>query len=183
MSEFKRAIWEILETLDSSEFQVLSAVAAAGNDIEKLEAQTEIKLPDYYRDFVRSTNSNGLAVCAREEVWPAPKEGDVAPAWTFWRGVTLLGVDAPDLPESASIAVAHNRLIDSGVTNVLPLIKIWGNGSSYYGVNQSGETVLSDDGEVTRLNGDITDVYAERIAILAQYQKDMEKRLQGSKQI
>lgn len=179
--EFHRKIWEILEPLDSSNFQVLRAVAAANNDIEKIEAQTEIKLPDYYRDFVSSGNCNGLAVCARDEVWPAPKEGDIAPAWTFYRGVTLLGIDAPDLPEFASIAETHDRLIAKGIENVLPLIKIWGNGSSFYGVNRSGETVIAEDDEVTILKGDLTDVYAELIANLDRYQKDMEKRLEASR--
>lgn len=175
--EFHRRIWDTLEPLESSHFQVFRAAAATNDDIEKIEAQTEIKLPEYYRDFVSSRNCNGLAVCARDEVWPAPKEGDIAPAWTFYRGVTLLGIDAPDLPDFASIADTHDRLIDRGIVNVLPLIKVWGNGSSFYGINGNGETVITEDEEVKILEGNIADVYAQLIAKLVQYQKDMEKRL------
>lgn len=176
--EFKERILEILEPIDSALFQAIRAQAASDSDIAAVEASTGIQLPDYIRGFVNSEgNCNGLATFAREEVWPAPKEFEIGPAWTFYRGVTLLGVPVSDLPDWASIPCAYEQLVDFGVSDILPLIKVWGDGGRLWGVNASGSTVLVLDGEVTVLDVAISDVYAEQITELAQRQKNMAERL------
>ncbi|MCL2309249.1 MAG: SMI1/KNR4 family protein [Proteobacteria bacterium] len=176
--EFHRLVWEILEPVDSSVFEVVRAQAASENDIAAVEAATGLRLPEYFAGFVgQQGNCNGLAVFAREEVWPAPKEFSVGPAWTFWRGVTLLGIDVPDLPDFASISSVHKRLVAAGVRDVLPLIKVWGDGDRFWGTHSSGAVVLVQDGEVMALDGDLKDVYAEQINDLIQRQKDMAEQL------
>ena len=175
--EFRRLVWEILEPVDSEVFQLVRAQAASEEEIAEVEAATGIRLPEYFAGFVNSQgNCNGLAVFAREEVWPAPKEYSVGPAWTFWRGVTLLGIEVPDLPDWASITSAHEKLVAVGVKDVLPLIKVWGDGGRFWGVNSSGATVVVLDSEVTILNCDLNDDYAEQITGLIQRQHDMAAR-------
>ena len=114
---------------------------------------------------------------AREEVWPHAKEFEVGPAWTFWRGLVLLGIDAPELPEWASIA-AQAPAGRAGLPGIPPVLKIVGDGSRIWGVDQAGTVVVIDDmTDPEPLEGDLTDLYAEQIAELMQRQQDMAQRL------
>ncbi|WZB60386.1 SMI1/KNR4 family protein [Achromobacter xylosoxidans] len=122
--------------------------------------------------------ANGLCVMAREEVWPHAKEFEVGPAWTFWRGLVLLGIDAPELPEWASISAQQRQLAEAGLPGILPVLKIVGDGSRIWGVDQAGTVVVIDDmTDPEPLEGDLTDLYAEQIAELMQRQQDMAQRL------
>ena len=63
----------------------------------------------------------------------------MGPAWTFWRGVVLLGFDTPD---PAGVGIRHGglreRLADYEVTGVLPLMKVVGDGNIIWGLDKSG---------------------------------------------
>lgn len=85
----------------------------------------------------------------REEFWPEAELYSVGPAWTFWRGVVLLGFDTPDLPEWASVTAACERLADYEVTGVLPLMKVVGDGNIIWGLDKSGTPVEVAEGEIT----------------------------------
>ena len=174
--QFHERIWEILDPVETQYFEVVAAPAPGAESISELEAAVGFPLPAAFAAFCRRTN--GLCVMAREEVWPRAKEFEVGPAWTFWRGLVLLGIDAPELPEWASISAQQRQLAEAGLPGILPVLKIVGDGSRIWGVDQAGTVVAIDDlTDPEPLSGDLTDLYAEQIADLMQRQQDMARRL------
>lgn len=174
--KFHERIWEILDPVETQYFEVVAAPAPGAESIAGLEAAVGFPLPAAFAAFCQRTN--GLCVMAREEVWPRAKEFEVGPAWTFWRGLVLLGIDAPELPEWASISAQQRQLAEAGLPGILPVLKIVGDGSRIWGVDQAGTLVVIDDmTDPEPLNGDLTDLYAEQIADLMQRQQDMARRL------
>lgn len=177
--QFHQRIWEILEDLNSDYFQVVAAPAPEPQAIAASEALTGVPVPAYYSAFCQRTN--GLCVMAREEFWPEAELYSVGPAWTFWRGVVLLGFDTPDLPEWASVTAACERLADYEVTGVLPLMKVVGDGNIIWGLDKSGTPVEVAEGEITRLPADFTACYEEQIRGLAERQSEMMERIAEQK--
>lgn len=174
--QFHKRMWEILEAVDTDYFEALTARMPDAKAIADLEAAVGFSLPAEFAAFCQRTN--GLCVKAREEVWPYAKEFEVAPAWTFWRGLVLLGIDAPELPEWASISVQQRKLAEAGLSGILPVLKIVGDGSRIWGLDQAGTVVVIDDmSDLEPLSVGLTDVYAEQIADLIQRQQDMAQRL------
>ncbi len=174
--QFHQRMWEILDPVDTEHFEVVAAPAPDAETIAGLETAVGFPLPAAFAAFCQRTN--GLCVMAREEVWPHAKEFEVGPAWTFWRGLVLLGIDAPELPEWASISAQQRQLAEAGLSGILPVLKIVGDGSRIWGLNQAGTVVAIDDlTDVEPLAGDLTDLYAEQIADLMQRQQDMAQRL------
>ena len=174
--QFHQRMWEILDPVDSAHFEVVAAPAPSAQAIAELEAAVGFPLPAAFAAFCQRTN--GLCVMAREEAWPHAKEFEVGPAWTFWRGLVLLGIDVPELPEWASIAAQQRLLVEAGLPGILPVLKIVGDGTRIWGVDQAGTVVVIDDlTDPEPLSGDLTDLYAEQIAELMQRQEDMAQRL------
>lgn len=174
--QFHERMWDILDPVDTEYFEVVAAPAPDAQAIYSLEAAVGFPLPAAFAAFCQ--RANGLCVMAREEVWPHAKEFEVGPAWTFWRGLVLLGIDAPELPEWASIAAQQRQLAEAGLPGILPVLKIVGDGSRIWGVDQAGTVVVIDDmTDPEPLEGDLTDLYAEQIAELMQRQQDMAQRL------
>lgn len=174
--QFHQRMWEILDPVDTEHFEVVAAPAPDAETIAGLETAVGFPLPAAFAAFCQRTN--GLCVMAREEVWPHAKEFEVGPAWTFWRGLVLLGIDAPELPEWASISAQQRQLAEAGLSGILPVLKIVGDGSRIWGLDQAGTVVAIDDlTDVEPLAGDLTDLYAEQIADLMQRQQDMAQRL------
>lgn len=174
--KFHERIWEILDPVETQYFEVVAAPAPDAESIAGLEAAVGFPLPAAFAAFCQRTN--GLCVMAREEVWPRAKEFEVGPAWTFWRGLVLLGIDAPELPEWASISAQQRQLSEAGLPGILPVLKIVGDGSRIWGVDQAGTLVVIDDmTDPEPLGGDLTDLYAEQIAELMRRQQDMALRL------
>lgn len=174
--QFHARIWEILEPVDTEYFEVVAAPAPDAAAIAALEAAVGFPLPAAFAAFCQRTN--GLCVMAREAAWPRAKEFDVGPAWTFWRGVVLLGVDAPELPEWASISAQQRQLAEAGLPGILPVLKVVGDGNRIWGVDRTGAVVAIDDWtDPEPLDGDLTDAYAEQIADLMRRQQDMALRL------
>ena len=174
--QFHERIWEILDPVETQYFEVVAAPAPDAESIAGLEAAVGFPLPAAFAAFCQRTN--GLCVMAREDVWPRAKEFEVGPAWTFWRGLVLLGIDAPELPEWASISAQQRQLAEAGLPGILPVLKIVGDGSRIWGVDQAGTLVVIDDmTDPEPLGGDLTDLYAEQIAELMRRQQDMALRL------
>ncbi|CAB3711845.1 Uncharacterised protein [Achromobacter denitrificans] len=174
--QFHERIWEILDPVETQYFEVVAAPVPDAESIAGLEAAVGFPLPAAFAAFCQRTN--GLCVMAREEVWPRAKEFEVGPAWTFWRGLVLLGIDAPELPEWASISAQQRQLAEAGLPGILPVLKIVGDGSRIWGVDQAGTLVVIDDmTDPEPLGGDLTDLYAEQIAELMRRQQDMALRL------
>lgn len=167
--EFDNRVWQALDPIDEKIFQVVAAPAASAAEIAAIEERIGFALP---ADFVTFSNKhNGLAVVARDEAWPEGEEFSVGPAWTFWRGVLLLGIDTEHLPEWASIGGSLDDLDMYAVTGVAPLLRIMGDSFHVWGVDASGKTVEVLDEEVTVIEGDIVDVLAQQIKDLVARQQ------------
>ncbi|WP_027016705.1 hypothetical protein [Comamonas composti] len=173
--QFHARIWDILEPIDGDVFHVVAAPAPDDAAVAAVEARAGFAMPAEILAFSKRTN--GLCLQAREEVWPQAKLYSVGPAWTFWRGLIFLGIDTPDLPEWARISTAQQQLADAGVTGVLPLLKIMGDGGRIWGMSAEGKTVLVMDDDVSELEGDFCDLYAEQLLELMQRQRDMAAKL------
>jgi hypothetical protein len=124
--QFHARIWEILEPVDSAAFEVVAAPAPDASAVAAVEAATGFPVPEVFAAFAQRTN--GLCIMAREAAWPQAKLYDVGPAWTFWRGLVMLGFAVEDLPEWAGIAAVQRELATVEVRGVLPLLKVVGDG-------------------------------------------------------
>lgn len=176
--EFHARIWEILAPVDIKDFEVVAASAPGPEAIAALEAATGFPIPEPFGAFSRKTN--GLCVIARDEVWPPAEQFAVGPAWTFWRGVVLLGIDAPDLPDWASMSARQSSLAEDGRGDFLPVLKIVGDGSRVWGYDRTGAIAEICDFEApTPLSGDLLDLYADQIGALIKRQRDMAERIAG----
>lgn len=171
--QFHQRIWEILEELDCEYFQVVAAPAPDEETVAAINTLAGFPVPEAYAAFCQRTN--GLCVMAREEFWPEAQVYSVGPAWTFWRGVVLLGMDTEELPEWARITSVYQQLMGYEVTDVIPLMKIIGDGNVVWGIDETGTMVEVSAGEVTPLPEDFAGCYAEQIRELAVRQKDMMK--------
>ncbi|APC11514.1 MULTISPECIES: SMI1/KNR4 family protein [Providencia] len=178
--QFYELIWETLQQINKKDFHVVAAHSPTEEAIRDLENVTGITLPE---DFLRfSQRTNGLCVLAQEDAWPEAKLFDVGPAWTFHRGLVILGIETEKLPEWASIKTAYNSLREIyEVTDVLPLLKIIGDGNHYWGIKQDGSYVEVFDGEATSLECHFTDIYHAEIESLIQRQKDMSELIKKRK--
>ncbi|EKT56448.1 hypothetical protein [Providencia rettgeri] len=170
--QFHDRMWEILQDINKNEFHAVAAKPPTDKAIANLATSTGIALPKDFLAFSQKTNA--LCIMAREELWPEAKLFDVGPAWTFHRGLVILGIEAEDLPEWANIQNAYESLVELyELTDVLPLLKIMGDGNHYWGVKQDGTFVEVFDGETTTLECSFIDTYATEIKELIQRQKDM----------
>jgi len=90
----------------------------------------------------------------KEEIWPAPKEGDVGAFWTFLRGLMVFGFSA-EAPDDLSI---QKRLVEFrerfGVHDLLPFLKLYGMADRYC-FDRHGQIVefLHDDVASPRIVG------------------------------
>ncbi|HHR6078604.1 TPA: SMI1/KNR4 family protein [Providencia alcalifaciens] len=174
--QFHESIWQALKPISKAEFHVVASRPSALESIANLEAFTGIAIPEYFLAFSQKTN--GLCIMAKEELWPEPKLFDVGPAWTFYCGVVILGLETDDLPDWASIRVAYEQLVERfGVTDVLPLLKIYGDSNHCWGVRKDGVFVEVFDDEVTVIEKDFPEIYSHEIQGLVQRLNDMVKRI------
>lgn len=174
--QFHEQIWKALKPINKEEFHAVASVPPTAEAVSFIETSTGIKIPEEFATF--SMKTNGLCIMAKESVWPEAKLFDVAPAWTFHCGVVLLGIDTDDLPEWASILEAYKQLVERfEITDVLPLLTIYGDGNHVWGVRKDGAFVEVYDDEINVLDKEFTDVYSEEIEALMQRLNDMKKRV------
>lgn len=174
--QFHEQIWEILQDINKEQFHAVAARSPTTAAITQLELTTGITLPKNFLAFTQRTN--GLCILAKEEVWPEAKLFDVGPAWTFYRGVVILGIEAEELPEWANIQSAYNHLVETyDITDVLPLLKVIGDSNHYWGVKADGCFVEVFDDDVTHLDSDFIEIYSTEIKELLQRQHDMSELL------
>lgn len=182
--QYRNRIWEILDPVDSEAFEAIAAEPPGDDAIQALAERTGAVLPDWLVSFCRSTN--GLLVTAREEVWPVGKAFDIAPAWTFWRGLVLLGIEHETLPDWVSISQAQRWLWNQGIDDVLPVLRIEGDNGRLWGLRirdgrVTGEVVEVIDGQTLPVEGDLLDLYETQVDDLVQRQQDMGALLAGAR--
>lgn len=176
-SDFAAEIWSILGPIPDDAFAVMAASPASADAIEEVAERVGFGVPEGFARF--SARTNGLCVVARSEVWPEAELYSVGPAWTFWRGVTLLGFETSDLPDWASVGHALDEMLDMGIEDLMPFMKVLGDGDRLWAIDAFGGVVLVSDGEIEPLGMSLTEAYAQQINELvarAQQIQDDRKR-------
>lgn len=171
--EFFDRVWGILDPVPSEKFEVVAASAPQDADVARLEAEIGVAVPPEVLAF--ADRCNGLCVVARSEVWPPPQLLEVRPQWEFARGLVLLGLPAPELPEWATVDTRAELLRERGVSGVLPLLAVVGTSAVTWGVDATGRVVRVDDGVVTPLEQSLADVYGEQVTELLARLADYER--------
>ena len=93
-------------------------------EIDAVEKRLGVRFPKDYRDMV--TRYAAFTVEAKPEHWPAPKEYDVGPAWTFETGFALLAFGA-DVPEFLDIERATAKLRQTTGSDLVPFFQRFSN--------------------------------------------------------
>ena len=86
------------------------------------EAQYGIRLPEDFREFTMSS-LGGLFMEVREELWPRAKAYDVAPFWTFCRGIKVFGI-ANGIPDFLDIRIKTKELHALGFEDYIPFLSV-----------------------------------------------------------
>lgn len=137
-------VYDYFHHYDSSTYQV---VACMGNepseqDIEDFEKLYQINLPDDFREFTMSP-LGGLYMEVREELWPRAKAFDVAPFWTFCRGIKVYGI-ANGIPDFLDIRLKTKELHELGFVDYIPFLSIIGDGDVIFCFNNNNYIVALD---------------------------------------
>lgn len=160
--QFYEDMIAIAKTASREEFDHIASRPPAEEAAERLEKNTGIKLPANFWSF--SQRYNGLSIFAKEALWPEPEPLEVRRAWEFQSGVILLGIEAEQLPEWASITSIYEQFVERyGITHILPLLRVYGRKGHFWGVRQDGAFVEVDGDEVMVVNKPFREVYAEQI--------------------
>ncbi|MFO1481881.1 MAG: SMI1/KNR4 family protein [Verrucomicrobiaceae bacterium] len=116
----------------ASDFEVFSARGdeATEFDVGAFEKKIGFRLPDEFREFSMSY-LGGLYMFAKEEIWPVPKAGEVAPYWSFLRGLIVFGLSkkAPDeIHMNSRLEEFENNF---GKNKLVPFMKLFGSADRY----------------------------------------------------
>jgi len=109
------AFWEALFAM-KPEFGIAGSQESAPDDdtLDEVATRLGVTLPPSYRALV--ARYAALSILADEDLWPAPKLGDVGPAWRFCRGFDVYspGDDVPEMLdlELATIAFREGTGLD-----------------------------------------------------------------------
>ena len=150
-------IYDYFHHYDSKTYQV---VACMGNEpseeeIQDFEKLYQISLPDDFREFTMSP-LGGLYMEVREELWPRAKAFDVAPFWTFCRGIKVYGI-ANEIPDFLDIRLKTKELHELGFVNYIPFLSIIGDGDVIFCFDKNNHIVALDwysSGEAEELDSE-----------------------------
>ena len=137
-------VYDYFHNYNSKTYQVF---ACMGNeplekDILNFEKQYDISLPNDFREFTMSP-LGGLYMEVREELWPRAKVYDVAPFWTFCRGIMVYGI-AKGIPDYLDIRVKTKELHDEGLEDYIPFFSIIGDGNTIFCFDKNNRIVVLD---------------------------------------
>jgi len=165
--QFFSEIIAIAKTACREKFDRVVARPPSKEAAELIEKTTGIKIPDNFLAFSRQYN--GLSIFAKEELWPEPELLEVRQAWEFQSGVILLGIEAEQLPEWASIQCTYDRFVERfGINDILPLLKVYGKTGHFWGARKDGAFVEVYDDEVSIVTHSFIEVYSEQIQELTE---------------
>ncbi|MCX6951122.1 MAG: SMI1/KNR4 family protein [Verrucomicrobia bacterium] len=116
----------------ASDFDVFSARGseASEQDVARFEANVGFRFPDEFREFSTSY-LGGLYMRAKEDIWPAGKEGDVGPYWSFLCGLIVFGV-SKEAPDEIQMKTQLDEFEGNfGKTGLVPFMRIIGSADRY----------------------------------------------------
>lgn len=116
-------VYDYFHNYDSKVYQIFACMGneTSKKDILNFEKQYDVSLPDDFREFTMSP-LGGLYMEVREELWPRAKVYDVAPFWTFCRGIIVYGI-AKGIPDYLDIRVKTKELHDEGLEDYIPFFQ------------------------------------------------------------
>lgn len=162
MSTFKKLEAKLKEIPDSDFAVGLARKSAATREqLADLEKKVGVKVPKELAALLSTWGA--LRVDAKTEVWPRVKELEVAPAWRFWHGFTVLGV-GEGLPPAFTVASALSK----GMLKAKLLPFVVRQGAKWVGVvgSQGVGTCLPDGTEFEPFKGDAIDFILAEVASL-----------------
>ena len=117
----------------------------------------------------------------KEEIWPRAKAYDVAPFWTFCRGIKVLGI-ANGIPDFLDIRFQTKELHALGFVDYIPFLSIVGDGDVIFCFDKDNHIVALDwynSGENRgALNVIFQDFLLHQIAELEERKNEMVKLLE-----
>ncbi len=151
---------------DKSDYQVVSCMGnePSESDVSIFEKKFNITLPQEFRDFTMS-RLGGLYMNAKEEVWPQANAYDVAPFWSFCRGIIVYGI-AKEIPDYLDIYVRTEEIHELGFKDYIPFLKIIGNGDDIFCFDKKNKVVLLNyynTGEAYAVDGSFSDCLMKQI--------------------
>jgi hypothetical protein len=128
------AIADIEQYFRSWDRESYEVVAQQGSeptaeDLEEFEGEVGFRLPDEFREFALHP-LGGLYMQVKETIWPAPREFDVGPFWTFLRGLMVYGLSS-EAPDWLQLRPAWRELGESGGGGLVPFLKLLGDADPY----------------------------------------------------
>ena len=111
----------------------------------------------------------------REELWPRAKAYDVAPFWTFCRGIKVLGI-ANGIPDFLDIRLKTKELHALGFVDYIPFLSIIGDGDVVFCFDKDNHIVALDwynSGESEELECDFSGLLLQQIAELEERKNEM----------
>lgn len=116
---------------DTSVYGALGVVDKAPTDVDldRFERAIGFRLPLTFREFSKS-ELGGLSLFVRDEIWPPPKPQDVGPAWTFQRGIAVLGL-SPVLPAAQDLRLQHHLFEAASGGDLLPFLFVESSADRY----------------------------------------------------
>ena len=115
--------------------------------------------------------------------WPRAKAYDVAPFWTFCRGIKVLGI-ANGIPDFLDIRIKTKELHDLGFVDYIPFLSIIGDGDVIFCFDKDNHIVALDwfnSGETEELECDFSNLLLQQIAELEERKDEMVKLLEKGK--
>ena len=119
----------------------------------------------------------------REELWPRAKAYDVAPFWTFCRGIKVFGI-ANGIPDFLDIRIKTKELHALGFEDYIPFLSIIGDGDVIFCFDKDNHIVALDwynSGETEELECDFSGLLLQQIAELEERKNEMVNLLEKGK--
>ena len=119
----------------------------------------------------------------REELWPRAKAFDVAPFWTFCRGIKVYGI-ANGIPDFLDIRVKTKELHDQGFVDYIPFLSLIGDGDQVFCFDKNNKIVILNwyaTGEAVETDSDFSDLLLKQIQELEERKNRMLERIEKQK--
>jgi len=154
--------WEVVDSMRTDFNLIASQHPPTADDLDQIEERLEIVFPTSYRTL--ATRFGAFVVEAKEEVWPAPKPGDIGPLWAFCRGLHVFcrGTDVPPALDIEKVAAQFKAEV--GYSDLIPFARIQGDSDRFcFQADSSIVKWLHGDDVVEAVDGDFFDVLIAEI--------------------
>lgn len=162
-------VYDYFHSYDSKTYEVAACMGhePSEEEIQAFENQHHIKLSDEFRTFTMSP-LGGLYMEVREEVWPQAKAFDVAPFWTFCRGIMVYGL-SDVIPDFLNLRLKTQALHEEGFMDYIPFLSIIGDGNRIFCFDKTNQIVSLDwyeTGETEPVEGSFSECLLKEIEAL-----------------